>query len=344
MKHSIQDMKRPTRRRLRRIVQKHRDANYRRRANALLLLQEGNSARAVHRLLRLSRTILRKMVGLYETYGEAGIVPEQPGCPQRTVSERLCAHLVALVQQSPADYGFRRTRWTSEMLALQIRDDLDIAIHASTVRRLLPKLGIVWNRARPTLCIADPQKPRKMRAIRRALAAAGADTPVFYVDEADVDLNPRIGSAWMPRGQQTAVPTPGQNQKRYLAGALHAQTGNVVWVEGDRKNAFLFIRLLAALQRAYRHVRQIILILDNYAIHKSRITHCFLSHHPKFRLLFQPVYHPWVNVIERLWKQLHDNITRNHRCPTMTQLMSNVRHFMSHISPFKQVHYALLRA
>lgn len=22
----------------------------------------------------------------------------------------------------------------------------------------------------------------------------------------------------------------------------------------------------------------------------------------KFRLLFQPVYHPWVNVIERLWK------------------------------------------
>jgi transposase len=344
MTHSIQDMKRPIRRRLQRVVQKHADGNYRRRANALLLLSAGKSQREVHGLLRLSRTILRKVAGLYEEHGEAGIIPEQPGAPERTVSERLCARLLALVQEKPEKYGFHRARWSSEMLALQIEEDLDVAIHASTVRRLLPKLGIVWNRARPTLCIADRQKPRKMRAIRRALAAAGPETPVFHVDEADVDLNPRIGATWMPKGQQTTIPTPGKNQKRYLAGALHAQTGNVLWVEGEKKNSFLFIRLMAALRRAYRQARRILLVVDNYSIHKSRITHCFLSHNPKFRLLFQPVYHPWVNAIERLWKQLHDNVTRNHRCATMPQLMNRVRHFMENISPFTETHYALLKS
>ncbi len=50
-------------------------------------------------------------------------------------------------------------------------------------------------------------------------------TEVFYVAEAAVDLNPRIGSSWMGCGEQTTVPTPGQNQKHYLAGALHAHTG-----------------------------------------------------------------------------------------------------------------------
>jgi transposase len=344
MKHSIQEMKRYVRRRLQRVVQKARDGNYRRRANALLLLYDGNSQRGVSRTLHVSRTTLRKWVRGYEAYGEAGLVPAAPGTPPTTVDDTVCGYLLELVGHSPEGYGFHRTRWSSEMLAMQIEEDLGVAIHASTVRRLLPRLGLRWNRARPTLCIADPLKGRKMRAIRRALKANNPETPVFYLDEADIDLNPKIGHAWMPQGQQTTIPTPGKNQKRYLAGALHAQTGKLVWVEAEKKNAFLFIRLLAALRKTYRQAKRLLIILDNFVIHKSRIAQCFLSYNPKFQLLFQPVYHPWVNHIERLWKQLHDNITRNHRCSTMNQLMEKVRHFMNNISPFTHIHYALLKA
>ena len=82
---------------------------------------------------------------------------------------------------------------------------------------------------------------------------------MFYVDEADVDLNPRIGHAWMPKGQQAAIPTPGKNQKRYLAGALNSLTGQVVWVADEKKNSFLFVRLLAALRKTYRRAKQITL-------------------------------------------------------------------------------------
>ena len=173
-----------------------------------------------------------------------------------------------------------------------------------------------------------------MRAINKALRNSSAQTPVFYVDEADIDFNPRIGNGWMNKGQQTAIPTPGKNQKRYLAGALHAETGNVVWVEWEKKNSQLFVRLLAALRKRYRHAKQIILIADNYVIHKSAFTQCFLRHNRKFKILFQPAYHPWVNKIELLWKQLHDTITRNHRYPTMNRLMDAVRVFMEIVAPF----------
>ena len=50
-------------------------------------------------------------------------------------------------------------------------------------------------------------------------------TEIFFVDEADIDFNPRIGFAWRIKGRQDAIPTPGQNQKHYLAGALNASTG-----------------------------------------------------------------------------------------------------------------------
>ncbi len=343
MKHSIEEMKRGIRRRLKRVLQKHADANYRRRANAMLLLHAGNNKAEVARTLSLSRSTLYDWIQRYESYGEAGLVPELPGAPETTVTESLCAYLLTLVTELPSKYGFGRSRWTSEMLALQIEAALSVPIHSSTVRRLLPKLGVVWNRARPTLCIKDPHKARKMQAIEQALAKADSAHPVFYVDEADVDLNPRIGHAWMLRGQQMTIPTPGKNQKRYLAGALNSHTGQVVWVADEKKNSFLFIRLLAALRQTYRRAKQITLIVDNYVIHKSGITRCFLSNNRKFKLLFQPVYHPWVNDIELLWKQLHDNVTRNHRYYTIKQLMQAVSRFMNHVAPFPGNNVSLMK-
>ena len=52
---------------------------------------------------------------------------------------------------------------------------------------------------------------------------------------------------------------------------------------------------------------------------------------PKFIVLFQPVYSPWVNQIERLWHALHETITRNHQCRTLGELLRRV--FTSWIMP-----------
>lgn len=78
---------------------------------------------------------------------------------------------------------------------------------------------------RPTLRIRDPHKEEKMVALHEALAKCSAENPVFYEDEVDIHLNPKIGADWQLRGQQKRVVTPGQNEKYYLAGALHSGYG-----------------------------------------------------------------------------------------------------------------------
>ena len=105
-------------------------------------------------------------------------------------------------------------------------------------------------------------------------------------------------------------------------------------VEHERKNTTLFIKLLDALRRQYRRARRVVLILDNYNIHKAHRVRDWLAGNPKFELLFQPVYHPWVNTIERLWRALHDTVTRNHRCNTMRELCQNVSRFFDVVQPF----------
>ena len=177
-------------------------------------------------------------------------------------------------------------------------------------------------------------KEEKMVAIHEALAKCSAENPVFYEDEVDIHLNPKTGADWQLRGQQKHVVTPGQNEKYYLAGALHSGTGKVSYVGGNSKGSSLFSSLLKHMKATYRRAKTITLIVDNYIIHKSRETLRWLKANPKFRVIYQPVYSPWVNHVERLWQALHETITRNHQCRSMWQLLKKVRHFMDTVSPF----------
>ncbi len=145
-------------------------------------------------------------------------------------------------------------------------------------------------------------------------------------------MNPKIGADWCFRGQQKRVVTPGKNEKYYLAGCLNAQTRKVTYVKGMKKNSDLFIRMLEALNHQYPHAETLTLILDNYCIHKSKRVKDWLAQHPKFNLLFLPVYSPWLNKIERLWQSLHETVTRNHCCQFMWQLLNDVDEFLGSYS------------
>ncbi len=158
------------------------------------------------------------------------------------------------------------------------------------------------------------------------------------MDEVDLHLNPRIGPDWMLPGTQREVMTPGQNEKRHLAGAYDPVHQRLVYVTGDRKASWLFLNLLRALLDAYRWARRIHLILDNYIIHKSRLTRAWLGHHgDKLRLHFLPPYCPNENKIERLWLDLHANVTRNHRCRTIDELLCAVHGYLGRRFDLAQV-------
>jgi hypothetical protein len=68
---------------------------------------------------------------------------------------------------------------------------------------------MVWRRAAPTLYIKDPDKEAKLAAMREALDNSSTDHPLFYEDELDIYLNPKIGAEWGLKGQQRKVATPG---------------------------------------------------------------------------------------------------------------------------------------
>jgi transposase len=267
----------------------------------------------------------------YLADGIEGLYDRRHDNGQAKVDERFLMHLGALLFQTPPEFGWERPTWTRELLALEMERRGFPRVAVCTMGRALAAIGARLGRPKP-IVLCPWRRRRRQRVLRRLAelaAAASPDEPVFYADEVDVHLNPKIGPDWMPHGFQRRVITPGKNEKRYIAGALDATTGKLTTVIGARKTSALFCQLVWRLVQENPTARRIHIILDNYIIHSSKITRrCVAEFKGRVVLHFLAPYCPDHNRIERVWLDLHANVTRNHQCRTMEELMLHVAAFL----------------
>ena len=225
---------------------------------------------------------------------------------------------------TPQDFGYFRTRWSCEILSELLLEQESVVCSSETVRRWMQHFGFVWRRPGPIVGPTDPFYDEKMRKIRKLLRGLPANEIAVFQDEVDINLNPKIGSQWMPRGLQAEVETPGNNRKLYLSGSLAWTTGTLLVSEPQtRRNSDLFLDHLDDLRRRLRGYTPIHVICDNASFHRSRDVREYLDEWGhRIWLHFLPAYSPETNPIERVWWHLHEAITRNHRCKTIDELAS----------------------
>lgn len=196
------------------------DAQRSRRAHVVLLLDGGASFRDLQRWLFASNDLIVECVRRFRE-GGVGKLLEGRGDQEGVVPRWLVLVMQWIETKTPQDFGYFRTRWSCDILAEVLAWETGIRLSGETVRRGMRRLNFVWRRPRPTVGPTDPDFQRKLAKIRRLLQTIPADETAVFEDEVDVNLNPKIGSCWMRRGQQVEVETPGNNVKRYLAGSLH---------------------------------------------------------------------------------------------------------------------------
>jgi len=324
------------------------DAGLRLRCKIVLAVVRGSSPTDLTRSRMAAPSLVYNVMHRFIDQALLGLADRREDNGETKVTEEYEAELFTVVPGSPRKHGYRRPTWTQELLILVLHKRTGIRISRTTMSRLLKRLQIRLGRPKPI--VGCPWKKRRrmkrLREIRALIATLPKDEVILYLDEVDIHLNPKIGPDWMLRGTQKTVLTPGKNQKRYLAGALNARTGRLTWVEADRKNSQLFIlQLWQLVGRDYPQAKRIHLILDNYRIHSSLQTQAALARlDGRVVLHFLPPYCPDHNRIERVWRDLHENVTRNHQCRTMKELMTEVYHWLKKKDRQLQRQYAQKKA
>ena len=324
-----------TREKLRRVARRCRDADTRTRYLVVLRAGDGWSGKRIVKGLGCSAATVSRALDRWEAYGEAGLLDRREDNGAVKADESYVATVRWVLSGTPQEFFHRRPTWTRALLIETARLYTGVAVSKTTMGRVLAALKARRGRAKPLgpCPWGKARRNKRMALIHALIDSLPADEACVWEDEADIDLNPRIGADWVLPGEQRTVMTPGTNVKRHFAAALDARTERLAWVKGERKNSRLFIDLLKRLSKEYVGRKVVHVILDNYCVHSSRQTRAWLAEHGgKFRLHFLPPYSPDDNRIERkVWREVHANVTTNHRCTTIDWLCGEVVwYLMSH--------------
>ncbi len=323
-------------RRLLRWAGKSRDVDLFRRAQVVALAVRGKRRAAIREAVGVAASTVSRVLKRFVEGGRDGLLDGRRDNGPPPIPTSYVLTVQSLLQQSPWDYGHPRPTWTREVLILVCEEQTGLRVSLSSMSRILRRIGARRGRPKPTVqCpLSERQRRRRLKKIRTLLDELPDDEVAVYEDEVDIHLNPKVGLDWMLSGEQKRLVTPGKNEKAYIAGTLDACDGTVLWVGDGVKNSSLFIAMMRRLDEHYRDARCIHVILDNYGIHKSRETIAALRELPRIQLHFLPPYCPDENLIERMWCDLHANVTRNHQHRDIVDLCFAVSVWLDAVSPW----------
>jgi transposase len=301
------------------------------RAHFVLLSVQGYAPPEIGRLLGYDVQTVRTWLTAYQRQGCAGL-EDAPRSGRPPMDRHLTAVVQAQAGQPPPNFGYIQSCWTVALLVLHLAGRFRLTVSASRVRRALHQAGFCWKR--PKLAPArrrDPRTDEKAAIIAAAVADPAAT--LLAEDEADQQLLPVLRAMWQRVGTQVRIPTPGQNAKRGVFGALNVRTGEWFYQLTAHKRSVDFLAFLRRLAVAYPTGRVYVLV-DNASIHTSRAVQRWLLTEGRLVLVYLPTYSGHrLNPVEKVWWALKGNIAANRAFRNLTELDTAIHGYFADFPP-----------
>lgn len=167
----------------------------------------------------------------------------------------------------------------------------------------------------------------------------GSPKPALLLlqDETDLHLCPDLETRGLhPLGVQPVVRAPGRDEVTYLYGNAAPFTGEGLYEVYPGKTAADFCCHLDHLMQMWPN-HFLFVVCDNAPSHRAKATQAYLKDfQDRIEVVFFPTYSPNLNWIERLWKYLRGQMTRNHVYANLSQQGEHIMAWLERL-PFEQV-------
>jgi hypothetical protein len=189
-------------------------------------------------------------------------------------------------------------------------------ITLSGVHRVLDRLGVTYKRGRVSVHSPDPLYDEKLAVIQTAQSLSDTDPQRFvllYEDELTYYRRATLAHGYAPRGSREPDAHQGyrRNYAARIAGCLNYRTGQLFCWQRAHFDRRTLIQYYAAVQAHYPDVERIFIAQDNWPVHFHEQILTALAN-TKIVVLPLPTYAPWTNPIEKVWRQLYQELLHLH--------------------------------
>lgn len=168
--NGVAKLGRMERERLRRQLEKTKDARVFRRTFAVLESDRGKPAAHIAEALGVDRRSVSRWIAAYRETHDVAILSDadRPGRPPLWTEE--CSNLLEdIMETSPEDLGYVAVNWTVPLLQEHLDQVMGHRFSDETIRRRLEQLNFVWKRERYVL---DPDPEREKKKTDRSTNSA----------------------------------------------------------------------------------------------------------------------------------------------------------------------------
>jgi transposase len=277
-----------------------------RRANALVLLDDGLSCEAIAKLLFIDDDTVRRWHSLYEQDGIDGLAwfgHEGSAC---RLSSAQQAEVKAWVAASLPP--------STRQIGAYIEQTFGIVYDSRAgLIALLHRLGLVYHK--PEMIgrrLSEDEQRAFVTGYDNLLNALAPGEAVLFADAVHPTHAARPAGCWAARGEKLAIAQTSGRQRLNIHGAVDLETGQTRMIEAETVDAASTIRLLQSIETLYPAMTVLHVFLDNARYHHAKRVQDWLAKPGcRIRLHFIPAYCPHLNPIERLWGLMHKHVTHN---------------------------------
>ena len=269
------------------------------RAEIILATADGYGTNEIMRRARTSKPTVWRWQSRYLDEGVAGLLRDKtrPSRVPPLPRETRPMVIAKTVQEAPPN----ATHWSRSMMAEAV------GISPSSVGRIWAEAGLKPHVSRGFKVSNDPLFEEKVTEIVGLYLNPPDCAVVLCVDEkSQIQALDRTQPGLPLKKGRAATMT--HDYKRHgtttLFAALDVKSGLVIGDCMPRHRAREFLTFLRRIDRVVRKPRDIHLVLDNYATHKTPEVQAWLEKHPRFKLHFTPTSASWLNLVERFFAEI----------------------------------------
>lgn len=292
-----------------------------RRANAILLLDDGMSHAKVAEVLYLHEGTIKDWHKRYRDGGfdELSTFDWQGGQSFLTKAQ----------EQQLTTYIKDKAYCSTRPIRAYIKQAFGVEYAHSGCLKLLHRLGFDYKKPQTVAGHSDVAAQEKFIKDYNSLANNMADDEaIYFADAVHPEHQSRPSYGWFLASEKVALKTNSNRQRLNLHGAINLETGQFHSVDALTINAETTRQLLMKIEAANPDKSKIHIFLDNARYHHAKVLKPWLqSPDRRVKLHFLPPYCPHLNPIEPLWGLMHKHVTHNKHYATFSEFTQAVLGF-----------------
>jgi len=293
-----------------------------RRAQVILMLAQGQSFTRIAAAVGCYPAYIARWKARFETDRLAGLRAKYRGQLPTVRTPALEARVLAKTRQQPPDGS---THWTTRKLAKVL------GISHMLVARVWHRAGYQPHRFERYMLSDDPQFEEKAADVIGLYLNPPQHAVVFAADE-------KTAIQALDRLDPVLPLSPGRAERHgfeyyrhgtlSLYAALNTKTGEIIGQTVPRHTSAAFVDFLSDIVDAQPPRREIHVIVDNLAAHKTKAVQAFLDAHPRVRLHFTPTYASWLNQVELWFNKIERDLLARGIFTSLPDLVRKIRRYI----------------